>query len=93
MDASEFASSLGFSEEGTWSDGKYVISLKDSDDYSRAYTILDTAKDVYLDPKGVALSEHSSIMKYLTRDFDIELDADFDGDSYKVVFSEAKDDE
>jgi hypothetical protein len=89
MDASEFAKSIGFTEDGTWNNDEYTITLADSDEYAKAYTKLDTAKDVYVDPEGVALSEHSSIMKYLSKDFDVSLEADYDNDVYKVVFKEA----
>ena len=82
--------SLNITKEGKMSNNKYLITLDNSDEYSRMYTNLDKNADTYLDPEGMIMSSSTSLMTYLTDDFDITLKADFDNDKYYLIIEEAK---
>lgn len=82
--------SLNITKEGKMSNNKYLITLDNSDEYSRMYTNLDKNGDTYLDPEGMIMSSSTSLMTYLTDDFDITLKADFDNDKYYLIIEEAK---
>lgn len=81
---------LHISKEGKMNGNKYIITLDNSDDFSRMYTILDKYPEASLDPEGMIMSDSSSVMVYLTDDFDITLKADFDRDAYYVIIEEAQ---
>lgn len=87
MTAEEFAKSIGINEEGkTSSDGVYTVTLKDSNAYSKVYTILDKAEGVDLNSEESTLSESTTMLVYLADDFDIKLKADLDNNVYEVSF-------
>lgn len=86
MTAEEFAKSIGITGEGTTSGNIYTVNLKDSNEYSRVYTLLDKAPDADLDNDESVLSESSTLLVYLTDDFDIKLKADLDKNIYTVSF-------
>ncbi len=89
MTAEELAKSIGINEVGTNVDGAYVIPLKDSNAFSRVYTLLDKAEGIDLDSDESTLSESATVLVYLSDDFDIELRADLDNNSYTVSFKSA----
>lgn len=90
MKADEFAKELGISKEGSYTDNGYVITLKDSNEYSRMYTLLDRSDKCDLDTEEVNLGVTDSIMVYLADEFDIKLQANFDTDRYTITFAEAE---
>ena len=90
MNAQEFARELGIAQEGSLVDGVYVVPLKDSNEYSRVYTILDKSDKCDLDTEEISLDTQHSLMVYLADEFDIKLQANFDTDSYSVSFEEVK---
>lgn len=79
---------LGIDKRPEEQDGKYVINLKDSDEFARVYSKLDLCKDV--DLENVDMDEHLSTAFYLSDDFDIELVGNFDEDVYTLTFKEAQ---
>ncbi len=90
MTIEEFVKDIGFPENGKMVDGKYIINFDNSNDYSKAYTKLDKYEGADLDPEDMVLSDTSSVMVYLTDDFDITLKADFVKDVYTLIIEEAK---
>lgn len=86
MTAEEFAKSLGINGEGISQGNTYTVSLSNSNEYSRVYTILDKAKGIDLDDEESVLSESSTLLVYLADDFDIKLKADLDKNIYTVSF-------
>lgn len=90
MKADEFAKELGITKEGSYTDNGYVITLKDSNEYSRMYTLLDRSDKCDLDTEEVNLGVTDSIMVYLADEFDIKLQANFDTDSYTITIAEAE---
>lgn len=93
MTAREFASSIGITQEGVETGNTYTVNLKDSNEYSRVYTILDKADGIDLDNDESVLSESSTLLVYLADDFDIKLIADLDKDMYSVTFEGVSEDE
>ena len=93
MSAEEFAKQLGIDKKGSYVDDVYVITLENSNDYSRVYTILDKSELCDLDVEEINLDVQNSLLVYLADDFDIILKANFDTDDYSVSFEEVKDGE
>ena len=91
MSAQEFAKQLGIQQEGNYVDGVYVIQLKDSNEYSKIYTILDKSELCDLDTEEISLDVQKSLLVYLADDFAIKLQANFDTNSYSVSFEEVTD--
>ena len=87
--AKSFLDSLGIKFEGQEQNGKYVIDLKDSDTYSKVYTILDKSELVDLDIESINMNEEESTMVYLSYDYDITLGANFDENEYTLTIEEA----
>lgn len=81
---------LNIDKTGKVQDEQYVIVLDDSNEYSRVYTKLDKYEGADLDPEEMVMSDSSSIMIYLTDDFDITLKADFNEDRYYLIIEEAE---
>lgn len=80
---------LNITKQGKMNGDKYIIQLDNSDEFSRMYTVLDKYEGADLDPEEMVMSSSSSIMIYLTDDFDITLKADFDKDTYQMIIEEA----
>ena len=85
----ELLDSLYITKPGKMNGDKYIITLSNSDEYSKMYTLLDKS-DASLDPEGMIMSSSDSMMTYLTDDFDITLKADFDNDRYYLIIEEAQ---
>lgn len=93
MTAEKFATELGISKEGKYIDGVYVITLDNSDEYSRVYTILDKSEIAELNDEEISLDVKDSIIGYYSPEFYIKLQSDFDNDVYTVSFEEIKDED
>lgn len=83
-------SDLNLTGKGKESGDKYVITVKDSNELSKLYTLLDKYEDADLDPEGMIMSDKSLVMVYLTDDFDITLKGDLDKDVYNMIIEDAK---
>jgi len=80
---------LGVDREGSWNGDKYIIPLKDSNEFSKLYTSLDKFEEADLDFESMLMSDSSGILVYLTDDLDITLKANFDDDKYMLIFEGA----
>lgn len=89
----QFIVDLGLPEEG-WEElnGSLVYHLKDSNDYARAYTILDKSDLVDVDVLDTIsiMSDDSNVLNYIGDDFDISLEANFEEDDYIIKIMKAK---
>lgn len=83
----EFAKKLGIEYPGEMSNGKYIIPLNNSDEYSKVYTLLDKSDLVELDTSCTLVTDKVSELQYFNDDFNIKLAANFVDDLYKVVIS------
>lgn len=86
----EFLSQLGITQEGVEQENKYIIDLGDSNAYSRVYTILDKSELVDLDIENISMDVEQSTMVYLSDDFDLTLNANFDENRYTLTIEEAE---
>ena len=84
----EKAKELGLDFAGEEENGRFVITLADSDEYSRAYSILDKSEMVELDPDSTLVSDRVSELTYAGDGFVVELRASFVDDIYKAVIKE-----
>ena len=83
----EFAKKLGITYPGDMVNGKYIIPLMDSDEYSKIYTLLDKSDLVELDTSCTLVTDKVSELQYFNDEFVIKLDANFNDDFYRVVIS------
>ena len=79
---------LDVKDEGVFDGKHYIITLNDSDDYARYYTILDHADEFELVDTSSMLSEYLSSLSYSSDDFTVTLNADFNSQVYKLVIEE-----
>ena len=86
----EFISQLGITQEGVEQEDKYIIDLGDSNAYSRVYTILDKSELVDLDIENISMDVEQSTMVYLSDDFDLTLNANFNENKYTLTIEEAE---
>lgn len=77
--------------ENNSKDNSYIIRLKDSNDYSKVYTILDKSDGFDLDVDKILLNEDVSEFIYMCDNYDVKLIANLSEDKYKVIIEEAKD--
>lgn len=80
----DFTKQLGLSQEGDIKNGKYVITLKDSNEYSKIYTLLDKSLLVDLVVDKIVLDADVTVIYYSSENFEVELKADFTNDVYTV---------
>ena len=83
----EFAKKLGIEQPGELVNGKFIIPLMNSDEYSQVYTKLDKSDLVDLDGSSTLVTEKVSELKYVGDEFTVKLDANFVDDFYRVVIS------
>ncbi len=86
----EFLDELGISGDYTTSDGEYTILLSDSDEFQDVYSILSTSEAVDLDVDNILVTEDENRLKYIAEDYDLTLECNFNGDIYKLIIEDAK---
>lgn len=69
----------------------YVITLNDSDEFIQVYATAGKVEGFDLDSENIICTESECVIPYLTDDWDITLNADYDNDVYTVTIEEAKD--
>ena len=90
MGEKEFAKELGITSEGYEStNGSYIIELKNSNEFSKVYTLLDKNEDAELDVETMHMGEDFVEMTYLTEVFDVTLHANLKENKYFVEIEEA----
>lgn len=90
MKAEELSKKLNIDRDGHEEEVGYVVTLNDSDDYARVYTLLDNSSYCELNTDVMLLSDEASLLNYETVNYSIDLVANFNEDTYKVVFKEKK---
>lgn len=90
---------IGIEQRGHIIDGikgkKYMIELQDSNEYARAYTLLDKFKKANMDDEGSMTSEYQTVLSYYIPNGDtnylVMLNANFNDDFYSIVIREVED--
>lgn len=91
MSVEKYVKDLGVTKEGKKQGDKYVITLENSDDFARTYSILETCQDLDLDNSTSLLSSTASKITYISSDYELSLNANFISDAYSLVVREIKD--
>lgn len=87
----EFLRKLGITQSGHYSsNNNYVIDLDDSNDYDKICSILDKSDLVEENPDSSVINTSVSNILYVGEQFSLNVIADFDNDTYKVVVTELK---
>lgn len=85
----EIARELGIEKKGEFSrDGSYVISLRDSDEFGKFYSILSNNEDVEDMNDSALVQDMGASLLYRYNGVQINLIADLDGDTYRIVMTE-----
>lgn len=95
MDIKEFIEQLKLPHQVTnnvtsESDTEVIYNLLNSDIFSKVYSILDRSELLDLDYDNIEINDLSTHMVYLSDDFDIILDADFENDDYNLIIERAE---
>lgn len=83
-----FLQDLGVSEKGKFEPERYILNIKDSDEYAKYYTILDQYDDLELSDDSSMSQEYATVLTYKNEDFKVSLNANFDDDYYTFVVEE-----
>ena len=87
----EFLRKLGITQSGHYSsNNNYVIDLDDSKDYDKICSALDKSDLVEENPDSSVINTSISNILYVGEQFSLNVIADFDNDTYKVVVTELK---
>ena len=84
----EFLKSIGITEPGEYTkNGAYVVDIKDYDEYSKYYSLLDNS-DLQEVQDTAQITIHTTNVTFTSEEYQIVLQADLDEDMYKLVVTE-----
>lgn len=87
----ELLKNIGINKEGQMSsNNNYVIDFSSVEEYNRAFSKLDKSDIVTENEDASVINVSVSNIMYSNEDFSLNLIADFDNDSYKLVVTELK---
>lgn len=69
-------------------DGKYKISLKDSNEFAKVYSKLENSGLLDIDEEATLITEDISQLLYLGKNIRINLVGNFEKDIYYIIISE-----
>lgn len=69
-------------------DGKYKISLKDSNEFAKVYSKLENSDLLDIDEEATLITEDISQLLYLGKNIRINLVGNFEKDIYYIIISE-----
>ena len=89
MSAEDFARSLGIKSSGVEQEGRYVISLKDSDHFGYAYSKLENIEELESLDEDNKINEEETFLWYESTNepFIINLYGDFNNDIYQIIIA------
>lgn len=82
---------IGVKDEGKMEKDRYIVKLKNSDEFSKYYTLLDSCDYLDLSDSSSMSGEFATVLSYYVPDFKISLNANFIDDYYAFVVEEDKD--
>lgn len=87
----ELLRKIGITEAGYFSsNNNYVIDFENSDEYNKAFSKLDRTDLVEENDDTSVINMSVSNIMYSNDDFSLNLIADFDNDTYKLVITDLK---
>ena len=89
MTFEKYLRELGIDKVGTYAeDDSYVVDLDDSKDFGEMYSKLDRSELDPLDYSSIMTVHNASLLYQFENIYQVSLIADFDEDTYKMVFRE-----
>lgn len=87
MTEKEYLNSIGIILEGHQTDDAYIIDLKDSNEYGKMFSKLESIEDLDLLEDNQVITEQGSSLIYesYSEDYIINLIADFDSNQYQLI--------
>lgn len=86
MEMEALLKELGITKKGEKSkNGAYIIDFDNSDEWGKYFSKLDRNKDVEELEENSMLVIHGANIMFVYKDMQINLKADYDSDSYKLV--------
>lgn len=83
-----FLEDLDLDMTGKFTDRRYTVTLDNSDDYARYYTILDHADNLELSDTSSMSQEFATVLTYVNDDYKVKLNANFVDDYYTLTVEE-----
>lgn len=84
----ELLKSIGITDSGTYTkDGAYVVDIKDYDDYSKYFSLLEKS-DLEEVQDTSLITIHTTSVTYASDDYQLVLQADLDEDMYKLIVTQ-----
>ena len=84
----ELLKKIGIDISGYYSDNdNYIIDLEDSDEFNKLFSKLDNSDLLEENEDSSVVNTEVSNIMYYSNDFILNLIADYDSDSYKLVVS------
>ena len=88
----EFLKQIGITDEGhETTDGNSVVDLKDSDHFNKVFSKLDKSELVDENEDSSVVNVNITNILYIGDEYAINLVADFDQDTYKIVVTPLED--
>jgi len=87
MSKEEFVDSLELPFVGEMKLDDYVITLDNSNDFSRLYNIVSNNLDLTLDDDSITTT-NNALFIFFNDEYEIKLTADFNKDVYRMVVSD-----
>lgn len=85
---------IGINKEGNYSkSGAYVIDIESSDEFGVIYTLLDKSDEIEELTDNGQVTEHTANIGYTSDDYLLNLQADYDNDTYKLIVTKLKEKE
>lgn len=86
----KFLRSIGINKAGTYSkNDSYVIDLEGSEEFGKVFSTLDNNEDLeYMDENNLLTVSNATMTYRYNNEYQIQLLADFNNDSYKLVVNE-----
>ena len=85
----ELLNKLGITQAGYFSkDKSYIIDFEDDKEYSKAFSRIDKSNLLEEDPDTSVINTNVSNIVYTNDNFILNMIADFDSDTYKLVVKE-----
>lgn len=89
----ELLKQIGILDPGYFdANNNYIIDFETSDEYNRAFSKLDRSSQVKENEGSSFINTATSNVMYTNQDFVLNMIADFDNDTYKLVVTQLKED-
>lgn len=86
----ELLKKLGITQTGNYGEGNaYIIDIDNDTEWGKFYSRLENSEELYQLEENSFLTNHNSSLIYMyEEEYQLNLLADFDADTYKLVITE-----